>query len=105
MAELKSGSTIGGYTIWHRGNFDPATKLNANANAVSASKLETPRTISTTGDGTWSVSFDGTTNTTATLTLANSGATAGSYGSGSTLDIPSLSFSICSHNVFLCVSL
>ena len=79
MAELKSGSTIGGYTIWHRGNFDPATKLNANANAVSASKLETPRTISTTGDGTWSVSFDGTTNTTATLTLASTGVTAGTY--------------------------
>ena len=79
MAELKSGSTIGGYTIWHRANFDPATKLNANANAVSSSKLETPRTISTTGDGTWSVSFDGTTNTTATLTLASTGVTAGTY--------------------------
>lgn len=79
MAELKSGSTIGGYTIWHRANFDPATKLNANANAVSSSKLATARTIAATGDGTWSVSFDGTTNTTATLTLASTGVTAGTY--------------------------
>jgi len=79
MAELKSGSTIGGYTIWHRGNFDPATKLNANANAVSSSKLETPRTITASGDAAWTVTFDGQANVSAVLTLANSGVTAGTY--------------------------
>lgn len=45
----------------------------------SAAKLTTPRTISATGDGTWSVSFDGSTNTTAALTLAATGVTAGTY--------------------------
>ncbi len=55
-------------------------KLGVNANAVSASKLATARNISATGDATWSVSFDGSANASAALTLANSGVTAGTYG-------------------------
>lgn len=47
----------------------------------SAAKLTTARTISTTGDGTWSVSFDGSANTPAALTLASTGVSAGTYGS------------------------
>ena len=39
-------------------------KLNADANAVSASKLFTPRTISLSGDASGSTSFDGSANTT-----------------------------------------
>ncbi|MDX8255259.1 phage tail protein [Acinetobacter pittii] len=50
-------------------------------NASSASKLATARTISATGDGSWSVSFDGNTNVSATFTLANSGVAAGTYQS------------------------
>ncbi len=46
----------------------------------SASQLVTGRTISLTGDVTYtSGSFDGTANVTGTATLANSGVTAGSY--------------------------
>jgi hypothetical protein len=49
-------------------------------NASTATKLATARTISITGDATWTVTFDGSANVTAGLTLANSGVTAGSYG-------------------------
>lgn len=48
--------------------------------AGSAAKLTTPRTIAATGDGSWSVSFDGSANATAALTLASTGVTAGTYG-------------------------
>lgn len=50
-------------------------------NADSATKLATARTIALSGDATWSVSFDGSANVTSALTLANSGATAGTYKS------------------------
>lgn len=46
-------------------------KLNSNANAVSASKLATTRTISLTGDVTGSVSFNGTANASITTTVAD----------------------------------
>lgn len=49
-------------------------------NASTATKLATARTISITGDATWTVTFDGSANVTSGLTLANSGVTAGSYG-------------------------
>ena len=58
-------------------------KIEAEAptlNVGSATKLETGRNISATGDISWSVSsFDGTADATATATLANSGITAGTY--------------------------
>ena len=47
--------------------------------AAKADQLDTARTISMTGDGTWSVTFDGSDNVTSTMTLANSGVTAGTY--------------------------
>lgn len=56
------------------------TYLKKTDNAVSASKLQTSRRISATGDATWSVGFNGTQDESGTLTLAASGATAGSYG-------------------------
>ena len=50
--------------------------------ADSAMKLSTARSISMTGDVTWSIAaFDGSANVTATGTLANSGVTAGTYRS------------------------
>lgn len=49
----------------------------------SAAKLTTARTIASTGDGTWSVSFDGSANATGAMTLASVG-TAGTYGSVTT---------------------
>lgn len=57
------------------------TKLNANANAVSASKLQTPRQINLTGDATGQTTFDGSANVGIGVTLANTGVTAGTYQS------------------------
>lgn len=45
----------------------------------SAAKLSTARDISASGDASWTVSFDGSANTTAALTLAATGVTAGTY--------------------------
>lgn len=45
----------------------------------NATKLAVPRSISASGDATWTVNFDGSANATAALTLANSGVTAGTY--------------------------
>lgn len=56
------------------------TFLKKTDNAVSASKLQTSRRISATGDATWSVGFNGMQDESGTLTLSASGATAGSYG-------------------------
>lgn len=47
--------------------------------AKKASKLATARTISISGDATGSTSFDGSANANIAVTLANSGATAGTY--------------------------
>ncbi|HCV3108651.1 TPA: phage tail protein [Acinetobacter baumannii] len=60
-------------------------KLDKTANAVSASKLLTPRTFSISGDGTASGSFNGTANLALPLVLANTGVAAGTYG-GVTID-------------------
>lgn len=59
-------------------NTSDATK-SIGGNAATATKLGTSRTISATGDATWSASFDGSANATGALTLANSGVTAGTY--------------------------
>ncbi len=93
---LKAGATAGSlswdFVTWSEVSGKPATfapsahnhaisevtglqtaldgKLGVGDNAVSASKLLTARSISATGDATWSVNFDGSANVTATLTLA-----------------------------------
>ena len=61
-------------------------KLDKTANAVSATKLETVRTVSFSGAATGSFKFDGSSNSSAILTLANSGVDASTYGS--TLKVP-----------------
>lgn len=61
------------------GNFSAGTITAALAgNANTASALQTARSISATGDATWTVNFDGSANATAALTLKNTG-TAGTY--------------------------
>lgn len=50
-------------------------------NVTSASKLQTSRSITATGDANWSVNFDGNSNASSALTLANTGVTAGTYRS------------------------
>lgn len=55
---------------------------NISGNAATATKWATGRTITTTGDATGtSGAFDGSANLSFALTLANSGASAGTYGS------------------------
>ena len=71
------------------GNFSAGTITAAlSGNASTATALATGRTISLTGDVTYtSSSFDGTGNVTGTATLANSGVTAGSYGSSTAVPV------------------
>ena len=57
-------------------------------NADTATTLATSRTLSISGAGTGSASFNGGANADIALTLANSGVTAGTYGSSSA--IPSI---------------
>lgn len=52
-----------------------AKKLNADANAVSATKLETARNINLTGDVTGTATFDGTADADINVTLVNAGTT------------------------------
>lgn len=52
-----------------------AKKLNADANAVSATKLETARNINLTGDVTGTTTFDGTADADIAVTLVNAGTT------------------------------
>lgn len=64
---------------WNAIRHKPTSLAYTYSNVASATKLQTRRTISTTGDATWSVSFDGSANASGALTLANSGVGAGSY--------------------------
>lgn len=60
----------------------PASLLTGTASiniTGSASQLATARTIAITGDGNWSVSFDGSANSSGVLTLAPTGVVPGSY--------------------------
>ncbi|MEN9925184.1 MAG: hypothetical protein RL268_1310 [Pseudomonadota bacterium] len=74
-------ATTGVQTIAGTKTFTSTISGSIDGNAGSATKLATPRTFSITGDGTGSASFDGSANASIALTLANSGATAGTYGS------------------------
>lgn len=83
-----SGVTATSQTIDGSGNVTipitavPATLLTGTAaisTTGSAASLTTARTISATGDASWSVSFNGAANVTAALTLANTGVAAGTY--------------------------
>ncbi len=57
-------------------------------NADTATKLATARAISSTGDATWTVSFDGSAATSAAVTLATVNSNVGSFGSG--VSIPNI---------------
>lgn len=76
------GNTVTNFTL---GRLVANLTGELTGNAATATKLATARTISTTGDATWSVSFDGSTNVSAAITLANSGVTANTYGSASSV--------------------
>ena len=61
---------------------------DVTGNADTATQLATSRTLSISGDGTGSASFNGGANADITLTLADSGVSSGTYGSSSA--IPSI---------------
>jgi len=75
-------STVSGLTV---GRLVANLTGDVTGNASTATALQTARTISITGDATWTVTFDGTANVSSGLTLANSGVTAGTYGSASSV--------------------
>ena len=67
------------------GNLTLAGKLiadvtgNLSGNAATATKLRTARIISITGDATWNITFDGSTNASAVLELNPTGVVPGTY--------------------------
>lgn len=62
--------------------------ISTTGNAATATKLATPRAISSTGDAIWTVSFDGSADATGTLQLINSGVAAGTYNNSATAITP-----------------
>lgn len=58
-----------------------SSEIFGTTRSTNADRLTTGRTFTWSGDATGSLSFDGTTNVSAALTLANSGVTAGTYKS------------------------
>ena len=72
-----TGYTVGTLVANFEGN------LAGTANAANV--LSTARTIAASGDATWSVSFDGSANVSSALTLANTGVTATTYGTSTSV--------------------
>lgn len=64
-------------TTWLKAQIDAL--LSGVVSAYKATRLATARTLSITGAGTGSASFDGSANAAIALTLADSGVAAGSY--------------------------
>jgi len=56
-----------------------------NGNASTATKLATARSITVSGDASWTVNFDGSANASAELTLATVNSNVGSFGSGTSV--------------------
>lgn len=75
-------STVSGLTV---GRLVANVTGALTGNASTATALQTARTISISGDATWTVTFDGTANVSSALTLANSGVTAATYGNASSV--------------------
>ena len=93
---VNSSTILGSTTMTLGGTVTSVTGLTSLAattltgsltgNASTATALATGRTISTTGDITYtSGAFDGTTDVTGTATLTNTTVTAGSYGSSTAI--------------------
>lgn len=62
------------------GQTGAVTITSVTGNAGTATTLATTRSISATGDATWSVNFNGSANVSSALTLASTGVAAGTYG-------------------------
>ena len=62
-------------------------EISSSATAGEALKLTTPRTISTTGDATYSVSFDGSANVSSAITLATVNSNVGAFGGAGSIPV------------------
>ena len=85
-----SSTTVPVFTVDAKGRITSVTNTGVNftaATVLNADKLTTARNIAITGDLSWNVNFDGSGNVTNTGTLANSGVTAATYGSSSTVPV------------------
>jgi hypothetical protein len=76
FAGLSGDQTIAGIKT-----FSSTIAGSISGNAGTAAALATSRTLGLSGDVTGTASFNGTANATIAATLANSGVTAGTYGS------------------------
>lgn len=76
----RAAGTGGPYSEWRY-------MASLDSNVASATKLQTPRTISLIGDGAGSASFDGSANASINLTLNDVNNSAGTYGANN-LEIP-----------------
>ena len=85
-----SSTTVPVFTVDAKGRITSVTNTSVNfttATVLNADKLTTPRNIAITGDLSWSVTFDGSTNVTNVGTLSNSGVAANTYGSSTTVPV------------------
>ena len=72
--DVSSTQTIGGDKT-----FSNLVTASISGNAGTATALQTARDISMSGDGTWTVNFDGSGNVTAAMTLATVNSNVGTY--------------------------
>jgi len=79
IAQGGTGSTTAATARTSLGAAASGANTDITSITGSAASLTASRSISTTGDATWTVNFDGTSNATAAITLAASGISAGSY--------------------------
>lgn len=75
---IRVAATGAAYGLWKYIAFQDS---NITGNAASATKLQNSRTVNFSGAATGSFTYDGSGNSSALLTLANSGVLAGTYGS------------------------
>lgn len=69
LAISDAGATLNGRKLLSEDDFDPDTKLDANAVAEKAKRLETPMTMTFTGAVEGSTSFDGSSGVEVALTI------------------------------------
>lgn len=71
--------TTSAQTISGEKTFNDTIVGSITGNSGTATKLQTSRTITLSGDGTTVISFDGSSNAVGTLTLGDTGVVAGTY--------------------------
>jgi hypothetical protein len=88
---LTGALTASNYSGTHSGTSsgtNTGDQTTITGNAGTATKLATARTISATGDLSWSTTFDGSANATSAATLATVNANVGTFGDANTINVP-----------------